>query len=302
MSKDTLTNTATQELYRTVFSPEVLHGLTIYTPLEIVGMQNMDNTIRQLILDTNDKLSSLYPNITVHQNIILCPENLYVENFKKKAKSCGYDPEPFLQWAEGNIDEIPEVGRVLCLRMNAHFESHGDKLRFLSHELAHRWVAAVSPVFNGIRGQMLYCDMEGLVECDARIGLNLQSRHDMQFSTEFISHVTTDQLGLPKEIEELKQNHSSFIQKTVSLNPGYVGCFLWFLGQALYHGGEEGNLQDRYMRGRQLLLDIAQKSANGDEYKQMLREETGFNHEQKAHDREFLLNAKKQFLNYYKFK
>lgn len=208
-----------------------------------------------------------------------------------------------MDWSEGDLEEVPQLGKVFKVKVDATFMSEGDKKRFYAHELAHPYLSATSPIFADNNGDnTLLPDAEGIVEADARIGLGLQARDDMKLSTHFIANIKGDELALPADIGEKGYDHPSFINKTVSLNPGYASSFLWFFGQAISIGeglNPNGKVDQQYRSGRDLLLELIKSSRSVDEYTQNLKVKANFDRQAKALDRNFLLHSRKQFLSHY---
>jgi hypothetical protein len=293
--------TSTTNLFEREFASDLKNGILFYIPVGSEVSESELLRIQEDIIKANTDISLLYPGIEVLQQIVLCPLEFYKERFKKKAKANGYDPAPWIEWSEGDIDTVNNIDLLFCLNIDAKFESEGDRRRFYIHELAHPYAAKLSPVYDSWR-QMIQSDCEGLVEADARIIFQLQKRDDMKYSTQFIRQIESSHLALSSEIEKQHLGHPSFINKTVSINPGYASCFLWFLGMALYIDSQfmkSIDLRDHYMKGREILLDIAKRSQTKEEYKELLKKEKGFDYDKEASNIAFLLNAREHFLSYY---
>lgn len=284
-----------RELFGRQWTTEVGQGLMFYQPLEFQGQQISDiNRVRQTISGVNSRIALLYPEISISQQIVLCPDEFYVQRFIDKAKRFGFDPKPWIDWSEGDIDSLDGVGKLFCIRVGANFQSPGDEERFYAHELDHPYSAVVSPIFNGSSSEILLADTEGLVEADARLALGVQERADMEFSRAFMTQLSEKQLAKPAEIELRGYDHLAFINKTVSLNPGYASCFLWFVGQTMRAGNFNGNtvLRDQYLAGRKKLLDIASRAKTKAEYKGLLLTELGFDYDKEANGINVLLEAR----------
>lgn len=286
----------TENFFNQTWKVENELGLVFY---QLLGQDSPDTVeTKKIIRASNHEIARLYPGVSVLQKIALCPEELYVERFLQKARRFDFDPKPWIDWSEGDNDIVGEVDKVFCIRVGAKFESSGDKERFYAHELGHPYSSSVSPIFDPIGGEILLADTEGLVEADARIALEIQARDDMKFSRDFITSLKDNELATPKEVGISGYDHSAFINKTVSLNPGYASCFLWFLGQAV-RAGKRGNgdvsLKNQYLRGRGKLLDIAKRSSTKVEYKELLLAELGFDYDREAKSTSFL-NETRQLL------
>ncbi|MBP9781364.1 hypothetical protein KBC89_01795 [Candidatus Woesebacteria bacterium] len=249
-------------------------------------------TIRSVVA----QLSDLYPNSSVSHNIVLCPEELYTQRFREKIERMGDDPAPWIDWSEGDIEFVEGIGAVFCVRSGAFFQSEGDRLRFFAHELAHPLTYQVSKIFSWSSPENMLALAEGLVEADARISFSIQARSDMAFSSRFIQNLDPNQLALPAEIDSEQYDHPSFISATVSLNPGYASCLLWFYGMAISIGSGT-SLREKYQDGRRQIIAIASSVETRSDFKQLLFSQIGFDYDKNAVDRNFLLKSRENFLS-----
>ncbi len=282
-----------QQFTKVDFADEKVAFFLPGTDVEI-SRTTFDSDI-EIIRSVVAQLSHLYPDSTVFHNIILCPEELYRRRFREKIERMGDDPALWIDWSEGDIEVVEGVGAVFCVRLGAFFQSDGDCLRFFAHELAHPLTYQVSKIFLWSSPENMLALAEGLVEADARIVLSLQARSDMAFSSRFIQNLDPNQLALPTDIDSQGYDHPSFISATVSFNPGYTSCLLWFYGMAVSIGNGT-SLREKYQDGRQQVMAIASSVETRSEFKELLFNQTGFDYDKNAVDRTFLLNSRESFL------
>ncbi len=291
LDPDHLTNQKI-EIFGASFDKKTVGSVTFLQPLEVSAqLQDEINQYSQLILATKGQLSAINQNTELPQQyIIFCDPDLYWKRFEKKAIKDGFNPEPW-KWSEGDIDDVQPFGKVFCIKLSAGFRSNSEKERFIAHELAHPIINNRAPLI----GELL-ADNEGIVEAEARIGLEIQLNQDYQYSTEFILSLTENELVLPEEINRLGYDHPAFYGKLVSESHGYASCFLWFFGIALKisNYSQTDSIREKYLEGKEIIISIAKNSLTTDEYKKNLFE-FGINYDVLSQDITFLSNAQKQF-------
>lgn len=291
MKKEELQQTAV-EAFGARWTKKIRPNIVIYNLLESNNGAT-ETADSNLLLEAATDVSGLYKGTNVLQHVFMCPEDLYVARFRKKAERFKFDPTPWISWSEGDIDLLDDIGRVFCVRQGANFESVGDQIRFYQHELGHPYASKLAPVYSD-----LLADNEGLVEADSRIALATQSRADMKFSTDFIVGQDISQLPTAEEINQTGYDHPSFIEKTVSLNPGYAATFLWFFGQALKIAESQGHnhgLGEMYLTGRKLLLAVAAEANSVEDYILKLQSRFGFDYITLSKSNDFLLQSQERF-------
>lgn len=280
------------EIFCTLFNKRTIGSLIFLLPLEIsVPLQKEIEEYIELVVSTTQKLLQINPDTKLtEQYIVFCDPDLYWKRFEEKAEKYNFDPKPW-SWSEGDIDFIEPFGKVFCIKLSAGFRSESEKHRFAAHELAHPIISQRAPII----GKLL-ADTEGIVEAEARIGLEIQLNSNYQYSTDFILSLTSNQLVLPEEINRIGYDHPAFYGKQVSENPGYASCFLWFFGLCLLISNYSGveNIKEKYLEGRETIITIANKSQSLEEYKNLFLE-IGIKYDELAKSMDFLLNAQNTF-------
>lgn len=286
----------TRELFGHVWEVVKKDNIIFY---QLHGSYAENSSLIEAILVVDNELRRLYATVGEFvNNVVLCPENVYIYRFKKQLDKDGIDFDLW-SWSEGDIDMVDGI-RYFCIKIGAEFLSDSDRKRFYFHELGHTFAKEVGVNFLSTHPEYSLPDTEGLVECDARIALELQKNVDMKFSNEFILGLDVTQMANPAELNSQKYNHLLFTNERLSKNPGYASCFLWFLGMAVKIGGTSSkskDLRDLYMIGRSIILNAAKKTAMRVEFKNELKR-YGFEYDLEASRIDLQLWARQKLLNY----
>ncbi|KKP59306.1 MAG: hypothetical protein UR52_C0008G0016 [Candidatus Gottesmanbacteria bacterium GW2011_GWA1_34_13] len=266
-------------------------NLSLHLPLNYKSKEissQLEFQKKELIHIAN-ALEGLNNGQLVNQRIVFCPPDFYNERFQEKAAREKFDPKPWIDWSEGDVETVNSSGDIFFINTGANFLSNGDRLRFFAHELTHSIISQKTKIFSEF-----LADAEGIAEADARLGLSLQTRSDMIFSSKFITDLNIVDLVPANNINRQKYDHPKFIAKTVSLNPGYVNCFLWFAGQAFEIAqSDSGNIVTTYITGRNKLLEIAANSKSIEEYIFNLKQ-IGFDYKSESKKIDLILKTQKR--------
>lgn len=251
-----------------------------------------------------DRISELFPDSRLKQRVVFCEPRFYTTRFIGKSSREDFDPAPWVEWSEGDIDLLEDSGarvKAFFIKLGASFSCDADKERFYGHELIHPFMAELSLLLTTVdktKDEYLILDIEGLPEADERLGLMLQTNPQMTESTVFIANLQSTSATKPVEILADGYDHGSFEAVTVSKNPGYALCFLWMYemtAEIAENMGFGGDVRERYLFGRELILNSYKEATAIEDYKRILKAKTGFVYDEKANNPDYFTEAQKRF-------